>query len=511
MQQINQWRPYELTLTGPSTGNPFIDVTLTATFTQNAHQVSVNGFYDGEGVYKVRYMPASEGRWEVETHSNVTQLNGHTDIFECIPAESGNHGPVVTRDTHFSYADGSSYIPFGTTAYEWALQPENVRQQTLASLKKTRFNKIRMDFFPKSAKFNTVEPEMYPFEGQPTVLTHGLFDHNEWFPKEIGFDFTRFNPKYFQSFETQIKRMDALGIEADIILFQPYDHWGFARMGMENNKRYLKYLIARFASFKNVWWSMANEHDLMNLVGQISLSDWDEIGQTIQANDPSAHLLSIHNFYDPPQHKHTTNNWYDYSKPWITHLGVQTDNVFFVPKWIKEYRKPVIIDEMRYEGNIDFGWGDMTGHQMFDLFTRTILRGGGATHGEVYIDKPDTLRPIWWAHGGQLYGESYKRINFLKDLLEEQGYDYVKPMATDGPHWELAVGARPDLKKILIYFGENQSEFEWFDFLPEGKKYSAELIDSWNMTRKAFPDIVTNDTYTHLPRKSYQMLLLTEL
>ena len=49
-----------------------------------------------------------------------------------------------------------------------------------------------------------------------------------------------------------------MGIEADLILFNPYDRWGFARMGMENNLEYLKYVIARLASYKDVWWALAN-------------------------------------------------------------------------------------------------------------------------------------------------------------------------------------------------------------------------------------------------------------
>ena len=128
--------------------------------------------------------------------------------------------------------------------------------------------------------------------------------------------------------------------------------------------------------------------------------------QFVHEKDPSQHLESIHNFYDPPQHKDTTKNWYDHTKPWITHVSVQSDNVFLIPKWIEEYQKPVVDDECRYEGNLEFGWGDNSAQGMMDNFWRVILRGGGCTHGETYIDKPDTDRPIWWAHGGKLYGKS---------------------------------------------------------------------------------------------------------
>ena len=42
-------------------GNPFVDVQLTATFQQGDDKHMVSGFYDGEGIYRVRFMP-DEGR-----------------------------------------------------------------------------------------------------------------------------------------------------------------------------------------------------------------------------------------------------------------------------------------------------------------------------------------------------------------------------------------------------------------------------------------------------------------
>lgn len=214
--------------------------------------------------------------------------------------------------------------------------------------------------------------------------------------------------------------------------------------------------------------------------------------QFVHEKYPSQHLESIHNFYDPPQHKDTTKNWYDHTKPWITHVSVQSDNVFLIPKWIEEYQKPVVDDECRYEGNLEFGWGDNSAQGMMDNFWRVILRGGGCTHG------------------GKLYGKSQKKINFLYDLLHDNGFDWVKPQATSGPTWELAVGSTPDEKKWLVYFGDNQPEFELFSFLPKGKKYSAKLINAWNETIEDFDGEITNDQKFHLPRKPYQAMLLTE-
>ena len=43
-------------------------------------------------------------------------------------------------------------------------------------------------------------------------------------------DFDRPNPEAFRHFETQIGKLAEIGIEADIILFHPYDRWGYADM-----------------------------------------------------------------------------------------------------------------------------------------------------------------------------------------------------------------------------------------------------------------------------------------
>jgi len=94
---------------------------------------------------------------------------------------------------------------------------------------------MRMCIFPKSYVYNENEPEFYPFLG------------------------TRFNPAFFEHLEKRIQQLCESGIEADLILFHPYDRWGYSKMPREADERYLRYVIARFAAYRNVWWSLANE------------------------------------------------------------------------------------------------------------------------------------------------------------------------------------------------------------------------------------------------------------
>src|SRR5580658_9759914 len=64
---VERWGIFEAVATGPSSGNPFLDVTFGARFTQGHRTVDVAGFYDGEGVYRVRFSPDAVGHWSFVT------------------------------------------------------------------------------------------------------------------------------------------------------------------------------------------------------------------------------------------------------------------------------------------------------------------------------------------------------------------------------------------------------------------------------------------------------------
>lgn len=72
------------------------------------------------------------------------------------------------------------------------------------------------------------------------------------------------------------------GIQADLILFHPYDRWGYAAMGKEMNEKYVSYIMARLSAFQNVWWSLANEWDVPKIKEAI---DWEGLGTLLQKED----------------------------------------------------------------------------------------------------------------------------------------------------------------------------------------------------------------------------------
>lgn len=473
-QSVERWGVFELVLDGPPEGNPFSEITLWARFSKGDRIFEVGGFYDGDGRYILRFMPDELGEWTYITQSNAAALSGQEGRFFCAAATTGNHGPVRVQDIyHFDYADGTPYFPFGTTCYAWTHQGQELEEQTLATLAKTGFNKLRMCVFPKDYVFNKNEPELYPFERSENGA------HN----------FARFNPAFFRHLEQRIKDLQALSIEADLILFHPYDRWGYATMSAEEDIRYLRYVIARLAAYRNVWWSLANEFDFMK--GKPP-ELWDRFFEIVLKNDPYHHLRSIHN----------GRLWYDHSKPWVTHASIQSWDVKKSVTWRDAYNKPIINDELEYEGNNPAStWGCITAREEVHRFWITVTRGCYASHGETYMHPDDIL---WWSKGGELHGESWPRIAFLRRILEE-GPGSLEPMRhPTSTVWERVSGGRNGDYRLL-YFGEYQPA-TWSIGLPEGVPFTVDIIDTWNMEIRHIPQTFLDGDQIDLPGQPYLAL-----
>ena len=452
--QTNRWDVYEVSAEGPSGGNPYLDVSFGATFSLGNREIKVPGFYDGDGSYKVRFCPDTEGEWRYVTHSSARELAGVEGRLSVAPARSGVRGPVRVRNQfHFAYADGTSYLPFGTTCYAWTHQPLDMQEQTLRTLASSPFNKIRMGVFPKDYIYNTNEP------------LHDVFEKRS----DGTHDMDRPNFACFRHFEAQIARLADMGIEADIILFHPYDRWGYCTMTEEQDFRYLRYVVARIAAYRNVWWSLANEYDF--LLDTKPMERWDRFFQIIEEGDPLRHPKSIHNG-DPQKN-------YDHRKPWVDHACIQNWDVKKTPEWREAYGKPVINDEPEYEGDIPKHWGNIHPHELINRYWLTMCRGGYIGHGESFLDRNDDL---WWAKGGVLRGEAPARIAFMRKLLEEDVVNGLVPMDERGTSVFKRISAARDGEVRYIYFSEHQPA-EWALGMPEEDgDWEIDLIDVWNMT-----------------------------
>lgn len=58
--KVECWDRFELSFKQVTKGNPF-DIRLSATFVCGKEKKTVEGFYDGENTYRIRFMPAVAG------------------------------------------------------------------------------------------------------------------------------------------------------------------------------------------------------------------------------------------------------------------------------------------------------------------------------------------------------------------------------------------------------------------------------------------------------------------
>ncbi|APF34189.1 DUF5605 domain-containing protein [Microbacterium paludicola] len=476
------WDPIEIRITGPAHGNPFVDVELDAIFERDGAEVRVGGFYDGDGVYVIRALADALGAWTFRTRSTARSLDGITGALEVVTARAGSHGPVRVDGFHFRHADGTRHRPLGTTAYAWTHQPDELQEQTLSTLAAASFAKLRMCVFPKSYLYNSDEPADFPFVGS-------LSD---------GFDLERFDPAHFRRLERRIAQLGELGIEADVILFHAYDRWGFADLGPAVDERYLRYVVRRLSGYANVWWSMANEYDLL---WSKDLDDWERLAAVVGEEDAFGHLNSIHN----------CRPVYDYDKPWITHVSIQRVDVYRTAEntdqWREQWGKPVVIDECAYEGDIDQGWGNITGEEMTRRFWEGAVRGGYVGHGETYYPpahgRDDEI--LWWSKGGELHGSSPERIAFLERLQSESPTGVWDHLPSD---WDVPWGGVAGAVKIG-YFGFNRPRFR--NVILEEGAWRVEVVDTWNMTVEPVPGEHRGQLRVELPGRPYMAIRLTRL
>ncbi|WP_082104496.1 DUF5605 domain-containing protein [Demequina soli] len=462
--------PLELRIDGPSHGNPFVDVELHAVFADGDEERTVGGFYDGDGVYRVRFLPPHAARWTYRTISTARSLDGILGEVDIV--DDGLRGPVRVADTfHFAYDNGEPFMPVGTTAYAWTHQTDALEAQTLDELARGPFTKIRMCVFPKSYAYNTAEPPRSPYVRDE--------DGDGW-------DFTRFDPEFFRHLESRLQDLAALGVEADLILFHPYDRWGFAGMGAAADDRYVTYVVRRLAAFPNVWWSLANEWDFMWTKHR---DDWARIGALVSREDHAGHLLGIHNGLDI----------YDHSAAWITHASMQKvdfwKTVEHVGAWRDTWRKPVVVDEAGYEGDLEQEWGGLSARELVRRAWETAVRGGYFTHGETYWNEQEEL---WWAKGGRLVGESPARIAFLARLVGESPSRRLDPVMSYGRTCAGGVAGEYELHYLSFTQPREKSLM-----IPPGRRAEIDVIDTWEMTIDTLPGAFEGRVVVPLPRKSH--------
>ena len=247
------------------------------------------GFYDGEGTWKLRLAPDSEGAWSLVTHSSVADLDGKHVSFVCAANRNpGVHGAVRVdpkHPRHFVCEDGSRWFPMGYECdWLWALDTNDRELKTLNpfldKLAAHGFNFVILNAYAHDCGWRKGKtgPDDY---GPPPMYA--------WAGSNEKPDHSRFNLAYWQHYDRVIEALYRRGIVAHVMIKVYNKQVQWPAKGSPQDDLYFQWLAARYAAYPNVHWDFSkeanNEKDLEYKLGRIRL---------LRECDPYRRLVTNH-------------------------------------------------------------------------------------------------------------------------------------------------------------------------------------------------------------------------
>jgi hypothetical protein len=247
----------------------------------------IDGFYDSDDTWRLRFAPAEEGEWSYLLRGEGVEILERGKV-RCTKARS--HGFIRIHPENpygFAYADGTAFFPMGDTCYglfdDSPITPA-LRKEYIGTRRGQRFNFVRMTVGHSEARAATNEA------------------YWAWGGTAKQPDLDRFNPVFFREFDRLMGELRDSGMNVELILLNFYRRpftdtniWTAAR-----ERLWLRYVLARYGAFNNIFlWTIANEYEThpdgryrLDFPGDV---DWAKAtARFIEANDPHAHLVTVH-------------------------------------------------------------------------------------------------------------------------------------------------------------------------------------------------------------------------
>ena len=295
METLPRWLPHDFTVASRAEhDNPF-DVAFGASVVSPSTSVyDVDGYHDGDGIWKLRVAPWEEGTWSLVTHSDEPALDGVELLFECAPETHPQvHGGLCVdarQPHHFVWEDGESYFLLGYECdWLWALDLTSTGtvdagiptiERLLDRLAGHGYNHVLLNAYAHDCGWQegATGPDDY---GPPPLYA--------WGGTNDAPDHSRFNLAYWRHYDRVIDALMRRGMVAHVMIKVYNKMVNWPALGSPDDDRYFRWLIARYAAFPNVVWDFSkesnNEPDLAYKLDRMRL---------IRRHDPYRRLLTTH-------------------------------------------------------------------------------------------------------------------------------------------------------------------------------------------------------------------------
>lgn len=296
---VPRWSVHEVALTAAKRYANFKEAApVTATFRGPGGAVkTVRGFWDGDDLFKLRFTPDREGEWTFTTASSDAELGAKSGTLRCTAPLPGSRG-FLRRDEqhphHFVWDDGTRYFLCGNTHYGLADREKKDGETTIEGTKSRGMNKIR---------FHVPEGG----ENAPSL-------------------------ERLRNVDALVGFMMRKGVVADLLVFGS----GYFEKTEAEDEAYLRYLLARYAAYANVAWTLVNEWNYRPK----PRSYWNRMGRLVRAEDPwgrdanALRLLSVH--------QQTRIDFQFFDETWMSHAILQVG--------VRNGQPVTTDDELKYKG-----------------------------------------------------------------------------------------------------------------------------------------------------------------
>lgn len=223
--------------------NQSLDVEAAVEFVSpSGNRASADMFWDGGGVWRVRFSPDETGTWRWTSRCSDTSnsgLHGRSGSFQCKPYRGSNplrlHGPLKLSATrrYLAHADGTPFFWLADTAWNGVLKakPDDWNKY-LSTRRKQGFTAVQFVSTPWRAYERDAQGE--------TAYT--------------GTDGIRINPEFFRRLDAKVQAINSHGMAAAPVVLWAYGKSDPGQALSETDAiRLSKYIVARWGAYSVVW------------------------------------------------------------------------------------------------------------------------------------------------------------------------------------------------------------------------------------------------------------------
>jgi hypothetical protein len=444
----------------PRAPNPFTDAAIRGTFQTATGDKSwrVDGFCDAEdgSVFRIRFMPPAAGDYTYSVEYRQGWSSRTSDGSFHV-RQGRRRGPVridPQNRWHFIWeGTGEHYFFNGTTAY-WLMgwRDESVIQSSIERLHRLKINRVRVTIAGRTNLFYgepvmagpTWTPYITPWPASRGArflhlvgragqrfgmgLGRGIFDSlaQSGLREDLyhpGFDYSRFDVPYWQKFERALRFARDRDVVFSLVL-DMNDSRVHPAAGSADERRFIRYAVARFGAFSNITWDLGDDLD------KYRDDRWArEVGTLIKQWDPYQHLATSHPVDNV--HQDRTADWFDFTsfQEWS-----RNQHAFMLAQRREQQRLGRIIpqtnEEYGYEDHYPL-WAQGPGSESADTLRRTawdiVMAGGYQTTGETARRGVN----VWPdAGGGWMNGRGDDTMKML------EGYAHMVDFFTSFEWWK---------------------------------------------------------------------------